>query len=156
MDVTMNVVGRLVPVHHGEKCAETVVCGIRSIALTEGRGVCHQKIKAVMACDHRPQFQRAEEHLIFRVLVWAGLIAHGAAQAYDADAVLLEEISVYTDAPLRGSSSVGGIMVPVDIENRAMKKRGQKREILRIQVAAGEDQIDSLQAAFFKIVPESR
>ena len=58
------------------------------------------------------------------------------------------------DAALRRGVLIAGVVIPVDIENRAVKKGGQEGKVSRIQIAAGEDHIDSFQTFRAEIIPE--
>ena len=97
----------------------------------------------------------AAGHFIFRILVrLIAPIAHAAAQADDAHAVMDIELILDADAALRRLLLIVHIVIAVNIEDGRVRKAGQEGQIGSGQIAAGDDQIDALQAALVKAFPE--
>jgi len=80
-------------------------------------------------------------------------VTHGTAQAEDADTLVNEDLVFDTNASFRRIFLILPVMVSVYVQHWHGGKRHQERKIERVQIAAGDNQVDSLQLAFFKKVP---
>ncbi len=83
----------------------------------------------------------------------ARLIAHGTAEPCDAQPLIFKHAVLDTDTALGRCPLISGIMIPMNIENRPMRKRSQKRQIICVQVPTGEYQVNPLKLIFLKIIP---
>jgi hypothetical protein len=90
------------------------------------------------------------------ILMLSVFIPHGTAESQNTDPFMLIDFSVNADAAFRRSLFVAAIVVSMYIEYRSLEKCGKKREIVGRKISAGENQIDSLQSAFFKKIPQIR
>ena len=87
-------------------------------------------------------------------LVDAILVAHRASQAQDPDTLVFIELSIDADAPQRRIFFIPVVVVAVDIEDGAVGECGNEREIFRLEIPAGEDEVDAVQLVPGEVVPE--
>ena len=80
-------------------------------------------------------------------------ITHGTAEAKNTDALVNKDLVFDAGASFRREFFVFPVMIPMYVQYWYGRKRYQKGKIKRIQVAAGDDQVDALQVAFFEKVP---
>ena len=98
----------------------------------------------------------AAGHLGLRILVWAAAILDASAQAQNPEALEVDNAVLRALAALRRMPVIGLVVIAVDVEHRSVGKGGDKGQIFGVQVAAGENQVDSLQAASVQIIPKPR
>ena len=69
-------------------------------------------------------------------------ITHGASQPHNPDPLKHLNPIFNGDAALRRFFVIHPVMISTDIKNRAVGKSCQKREILRMQIATGNNTVD--------------
>ena len=97
---------------------------------------------------------RARIHISRSVYWCPPAVPHGAAQPQDAYPLILVQAVLHTQAAGGWSFPILAVVIPVDIQDGAAGEGGQEGEIAGVQVAAGEDQVQSLQLAGGIEVPE--
>ena len=102
----------------------------------------------------RKKFEDSVPHLPLRILILPGLISHGTAESHDADTLLIINFIVNADASVRWDPFIFVIMISMYIQNGSRSKRCKKGKIPRIQIPAGNDQVNSLKLALFEIIPQ--
>ena len=86
-------------------------------------------------------------------MVFSGPVAEASAKPDDAQAAKGHDLVVDTVAALRRTGAVALVMISVDIEQGRVAHGHKKGEIIRLQIAAGQDQIDVVQLFLAEIVP---
>ena len=86
--------------------------------------------------------------------MWSGLIAHRAAQAQDPDALVDINAVLDADTSVRGHFFIFIIVIAMNVEYRHGGKCCQKGKVAGVQISAGDNQVNSLKFAFFKIIPQ--
>ena len=81
------------------------------------------------------------------------LIAHGAAEPKDTDAFMDINLVFNASASFRRDFFVFSVMVSMYVQYRYGGKSYQKRKIARIQIAAGNNQVDAFQLALLEKIP---
>ena len=102
----------------------------------------------------RKKFEDSVPHLPLRILILPGLISHGTAESHDADTLMNINFIVNADASVRWDPFIFVIMISMYIQNGSRSKRCKKGKIPRIQIPAGNDQVNSLKLALFEIIPQ--
>ena len=102
----------------------------------------------------RKKFEYSVPHLPLRILILPGLISHGTAESHDADTLMNINFIVNADASVRWDPFIFVIMISMYIQNGSRSKRCKKGKIPRIQIPAGNDQVNSLKLALFEIIPQ--
>ena len=118
------------------------------------RGVGEEQIKAFFEVELWGQAHGPEAHLPLGVLVCALPVSHGPAQPHDAQPLILIIEPIHADTAQRRVFCIVLVVVAVDIEHRTVGKGGKKREVLRLHIPAGENQIDPVQLLRGEVVPE--
>jgi hypothetical protein len=117
------------------------------------RGMSQQNIKSFVTLQRVPQTPDAGIHLPLRILVRTVLIAHGTAKAQNADTLMYIDLILHTNAAIRRRNLIYGIVIPMNIQHGSFKKGGQKGEIERAEIAAGEDKINLRELLLTEIIP---
>ena len=110
----------------------------------------------VAAADHphfAGQLAHALGHLALGVHVGTVSIAHGAAKPRNADAAIHVHGVFDTDTAARCMTCVAVIVVAAHVDERLVDDRNQKLKIVRVQVASGQNQVDTLKAFLAKALP---
>ena len=144
-----------VAVHQGVEGVEAHVGQVLPVIQPQGGGVGQQDVKPALAHQGQLPLPHPPVHLPLGILVLPLLlIPHGAPQAQDAHPFVGVDLVLHADTALRRHRVVTVVVVAVDVEHRPVGKGGDKGQIAGVQVAAGEDQVDPLQALGVKVVPE--
>ena len=145
VDVAVEEVFWLVCFHKRAKGLETPVGKVLHVIDLGGRSVSYQDVKALMLSQLPEQLSDAPAHLPLRVLVFRSRnVLHGASQAQDAHPFVYVDVVLDADAALRGALPVSAVVVAPDIEQGNRAEGGEKGQIFRFQVAAGNDQVNVL------------
>ena len=150
----MEMEGGLILVQHPVKGPEAGMGQVGAGHHVLARRMGQQNIKSLFKIQLWGQPYGPQIHLPVGVLMGALLIAHGAPQAYDTQALILIVLPVDTGAAQRRVLFIVPVVVAMDIEHRAVGKGSQKGQVMGFQVPAGEDQVHPLQLIRRKIVPE--
>lgn len=126
--MSMKEIGGAVPLHKCAEGLESRVGQALSVAQAPGRGVGDQHVEAPAPQELEPETQDSQAHLLFRVLMRAGLIAHGTAQAQKTDAPVDIDPILDADTALRRCVLIAGVMVSVDVKDGTVEKGSQKEE----------------------------
>ena len=127
----MDKIGGCVALHQSEKALKALMGQIFLIIEMICGRVGQQNIKSLVAPERIPQSADTSIHLPLCVLMGALLIAHGSSQAQNADSLMDVNLILHTDAAIGRGGLIDPVMVAVDIENRPLKKGGQKGEVER-------------------------
>ena len=144
----------LVFLNQGPEHLKALMGEITPVVELIGGGVSYQDIKAVMAEKLEPEFGHPLSHLFFGVLVGARPVAHGTAKAQNSDAVIDEYLILDTGTSFWRNFFIFSVVVSVDIEHRDCGQCHKEGEVARIQIAAGDDQVDPVQLALFEEIPQ--
>ena len=74
MDMSVNQIGRRIPVKQREKRLKAAVSNILRIAVSGRRGMCENQIYAACPAELPEKFSDAPFHLPLGVLVWAAAV----------------------------------------------------------------------------------
>ena len=116
--------------------------------------MCNQYVKSLMPEQFEPQLCGPALHLPLRVLVLPRAVAHGTAQPQDPYPFMDINLILNADTSLRRNAFIFAVMVPMYIQNRYGRESHQKGKVVRIQISAGYDQVDSIQFALFIKIPQ--
>jgi hypothetical protein len=154
MDVSMNKIPGLITGHQGIENLKAGVSQIVSVVEVKGGGMSEQNIKPALSHEVPGAQKRPAIHLPLGILVLSQLlIAHGAAQTKNADALVGVDLIFHTDTALRRDGGISVVVIPMDIQQRRVGEGDDEGQIPRIQVTAGEDKIDSFQPLPVKVIP---
>ena len=145
---------RLVLFHQRSENLKALMRKIPPVVQLISRGMRHQNIKAPPPKQLKPQPGHPLFHFTFRILVRPGLVPHGAAEPQNPHSFVYKYFILYAGTALRRYLLVLPVMVSVYIKHRPRIKGHQKGKVARVQIAAGDNQINSLQHAPVKIIPQ--
>ena len=145
---------RVVAVQQDRKRCKPTVRQIGQIAVAVHRRMGHKNIKPAVAVDLAAQAVDPLFHLGFGKLPGTGAVAAAAAQPGDAQPVVNIDIIINADDALRRAQVIAFIMVAVDIQHRHGGHRCQIFQIMAVQIAAGNDQINARELVRCEIVPQ--
>ncbi len=154
MNMTVDHMRGVVFLHQLAKDRKSCMRQIRIVPHTLSRGVSQQDIKATVAFQGQPQLADPPFHLNGSVLMTSFCVTHGASQPKDPQTLIGIDLIFDTDTSLWRFCLIGVIMVAVDIEDRYLGHGGQKGQVLRGEITAGEDQINIFYFVFFKMIPQ--
>lgn len=126
MNMPVNEECRPVLFHQGPKGLKACVGQTASIAQMKGRGVGDQDVKAFMTGKLKPEAHGPLLHLIFRILIGTALIAHGTAQPQKTDPTVHIYLILDGNTALRRFLLIAAVVIPMDIEDRPLKKVARK------------------------------
>ncbi len=127
---------------------------IRAVPQLPGRGVGQKDVKAFLSPQGKGKLSDPPVHLPVCVLIFAGFITHGTPKPQDSHAFMLIDFSVDADTTVRRCLFITVIVISAHIQDGALEKGGEERQIVGMQIPAGEDQVDPLKFAFFKEIPQ--
>ena len=116
--------------------------------------MCDQDIKSPVPQELKPEPGGPAFHFFFRILKASGMIAHGASQAQNADSIVNVDFVINADAAVRWNLMVFIVMVAVHILSREIGPTRKDREVLRMQVAAGNDEVNSCKFTLMIMIPQ--
>ena len=120
------------------------------------RSVGKENIKPLVAEKLQGHALASQPHLPLSVLVLSfRLVAHGAPKPQYPDPLVGVDAVFYADTVVGRVSGIPVVVVAVDIQHRCRSEGGQKGQIFRGQISAGEDQIHALQSPLVEIVPQT-
>ena len=155
VDVAVDQIAGMPAVHQAQEGLKALVRQILHVPHPPCRRVGQQDVEALVFTQLPPQPAGPTGHLALGVhMGLIGAVAHAAPQPQHPHAVDHNDVIFRADAALRGLFFVAVVMVAVDIQYRRVGKAGQEGQILRGQIAAGQDQVHALQKAPVQIVPE--
>ena len=131
MHMSVDKKGRLVLIHQSAEYLKPSVGQILPVIKLIGRRVSQQYVKSSAIFEPPPEFPYPPAHLRLGVLMAAGLVAHGAPQAQNADPLMHIDLILDAGTAVGRNLLISLVMVSMHIQNRPMSKRGQKRQILR-------------------------
>ena len=99
----------------------------------------------------KPEYPAA--HFRFAVLMLSRMIPAAATETADAKTVVFHDMAIDTVAALRGIALIAAIMISMDVKHRASGHGYKKAQIIRLQIAAGDDQLDPIQPFGQKVIP---
>ena len=114
----------------------------------------YKNIKAAAVKKFEPKSANSFFHFFFSVLMRTQAITHGTAKSQNSNSIINIYIIVDADTAFRWNPLIFSVVVSVNIDNRSGSKSYQERQIVRVKIAAGNDQINSVQLAFFIKIPE--
>lgn len=112
----------------------------------------------VAAADHphfAGQLAHALGHFVLGVHVDTVSVAHGAAKSRDADAAVHVDGIFDADAAARCMTYVAVIVVASHVDERFVDDGDQKLKIVRVQIASGQNQVNTLKAFLAKAFPKA-
>ena len=90
----------------------------------------------------------------YRIHVTPVPVLNGAPETKDADPIMNIDLVVNADTSFRGLFVVAFIVVAVYIQKRKICTGNQKRKIIRVQISAGQDQINISNGIGVIVVPQ--
>ena len=147
VDVAVDEVSGLVLVQQVVEALEAPVGEGVEVVQSPGGGVGEQDVEAAAAADLQSQPPDAHGHLPLGVHAQTVFIPVGAAQAQDAHPVLDHDPVLRAQAALRRRGEKGVVVVAPHVYQRAVGHGDQKFQVFPLQVAAGQDQAEPVQAA---------
>ena len=143
-----------VPIQQGEEGGKALVRPVVFVAIAPGGGVGDHNVHAAGAVKAVAKAANAPLHVSFGVLVGAAGIPGTAAQPQDPQATYADHLILDAGAALWGMGLIAAIVIAVDVEDGSPSHGHQKGEVLRIQVAAGQDEVNAIQSSGPVIVPQ--
>ena len=64
-----------------------------------------------------------------------------------------DQLILNTVAPLGGALIIGLVVIAVDVKKRTVAHSDQKREVLRVQIAAGDHKVNAIQTPRLVVIP---
>ena len=113
-----------------------------------------KNVKSTAVQQWKPQFFDPFFHFFFGILIDTWAVTHGTAQPQNTDAFVDIDLIFDTDTSVRRCLFVPVIVISPYIQDRRRGKSGEKRQIVRVQISAREDQIDPLEFLFLEVIPE--
>ena len=126
MNMAVYEIIRVVAFHQLIKSRKPHMRQIRSVVKAKSRRVRNQYVKSPVYRDFGPQPGRPPVHLRLCILMRPVLVAHGAAQAHDADPLMGVNRIFNADAAVGRRLCIAAVVIAVHIENRRMGEGGQK------------------------------
>ena len=154
MDMPMHQILRVVLVHHLQKAGEALMGVVLRVAIARHGGVGQDDVHPARLPDAVAQAADAAGHLGLRVLVGPAAVQNAAPQPQDAQAPDVHQTVLNALAALGRMLLIGLVVVPVDVEQGLARHGHQEGQIFGAQIAAGQDEVDALQAARLVVVPE--
>ena len=154
VNMTMDKIGRPIPVQQGTERFKPSVGHIVAVVETVGGRVGQEDIESSVILQPPPELPYPPAHLGLGILMFPRLIPHGTSKPQYPDPFVYVDPVFDTDTPVGRRLLVAVVMISVHIQNRSVRKGSKKRQILRFQIPTGEDQVDPLQHAFVKIIPQ--
>ncbi len=154
MDMSVNKIAGGIAVQQVSKALKPLVGKILPVVEMPGGRMGQKDIKAFLAPEGKGQSADAPVHFLLGILVGAWFVAHRASKTQYAHAFKFVDLSVDAGTSFWRSLMIAVIMISVYIQYRPLEKSGKERQVLRMQIPAGEDQIDPLQFAFVEIIPQ--
>lgn len=114
---------------------------ILAIEKTLSRRVGQQDVDSPVSLQRKPQLPDPAVHLRLSILVDSRLIPEGTSQTEDSYTLVDIDGIFHADTALRRGLGIAVVVISMDIENRTFYKSGEKREVLRRQIPAGQNQI---------------
>ncbi len=153
VDMAVEHVFRLVAVHQVIKAAETMVRKVIEVAIALGRGMGDQDVEAIVEGDIALHFADAGEHFSLGVHVLAIMVAHGTAKPHDAEPLEVIYLIIYVDAAERRLGIVLPVVIASDVQKRHISHRDDVLQVVRVQVTARDDQVNSFGHFFIVKIP---
>jgi hypothetical protein len=141
VDMAVEQVLGLIFFQEGEEGFKATVGIVVQIAHSSGGCVGHNDVYTAGSPDLEAELPDPFLHFTLGVLVVAGMIPGTAAQTQDPQTVIANQMTVDTVAALRRFAGVGGVVVSMDVKQRAVSHGHKKREVRCLQVAGGDDQV---------------
>jgi hypothetical protein len=147
VDVPVNEVLRAPSTNQPAKDDKALMAGILGIMHKTRRGVGHDDVNAAPPQERGQHPKYQESHLPFGVLVRPAVIPVRAPKSQNVNAPETHQPAVNLGASKERLSVIADIVVAADVIEGHVKKVSQKRQILRRQIAARQDEIDSCKPA---------
>ena len=144
----------MILVHQIHKGAESLMWQIAPVAELIGRRMRHQNVESSAPQQREPELGHSFFHLPLRILVCPGAVTHRTAKSEDPDSFIYEYLILNAGTALRRYLLIFVIMISMHIQHRCRSKSGQKGQIMRMQISARYNQVDSCQLFFFKMIPQ--
>ena len=153
MDMSVEHVLRMPPVHQRIKALKACVRQVLHVAVASGRRVRHEHVKAVLQHNLRHHMADAGFHFLLGVHAGTRLVAHRSPEPQNSEAVEIVDPVVDALAALRRSLPVPAVMISRHIEQRHVGHALEKFKVIVVQIAAGNNEIHVLHAVRRKEIP---
>ena len=141
-------------VHQIQQTLKPLVGVILPVSIAHDGRVGQHNVHAPRPPEAPPQPPDPAGHLGLRVLVGPSAVLHTPPQAQNAQALHRHQAVLHAVAALRRVPVIGLVVIPVDVEQGLAAHGHQEAEVFGVQVPAGEDQVDAVQAARAVVVPQ--
>ncbi len=136
------------------KRLKALVRAVRPVVQAQGRRMRQQNVKPTVAPQRQPQAFAPPLHFLLGILERPLFITDRPAQPQHAHAAVFINGIFHADAAFRRRLLISSVMVAVHIQHRRPAEGGQKREVLRRHIPAGEDQVHIAQLVRAEMVPQ--
>ena len=154
MHVPVDEVARVKAVEQLVEASEAPVRRIVRVSQIAERRMGQHDVHAARQKDTRPEAHQPLCHLPFGVLVRAAAVADAAAEAENAQPVDFDQPVLNAVAALGRMRIIAAVMIAAHIQQRRAPHCHKEGKIVRVQIAAGQNQVDPVQTARLIIVPK--
>ena len=141
VDMSVDHIVGVIFLHQVHKGLKSSVGDVLLIADTSCGRMGHQDIKAARSPKLQGKPLCTAAHLRFRVLIGSRAVPHGAAKSHDPHALAAIDLIFDAEASLGRGFFVAFIVISADIEHRCTGKTGEKGQVFRRQISAGDQDI---------------
>lgn len=149
VDMSMNKICGPVFSDQGVEAVESSVAQILFVMDMTGRGMGDDHVNRFFSPQRQPHGKNMFFHHGFGILIGPAVVPHGAFQAQKIESVDRDDAPVNVFASHRIDRGVANIMVAFDVKQRPVQPVPKKRQILRLYIPAGEDQVHRRQGPGF-------
>ena len=142
MHMAMDQILRMVALEKLVEAAEALMRQVLHITVALRRRMCYHDIEAVPQCDGRPKPIDPLLHLTLRIHIVSFFIPHRAAEAQDTKPAEIIDAVVDAVTAERRHRIITVVMISMHIKQRCMSRRHQELEVMRIQIAGRQDEVD--------------